>query len=305
MRGESPMRNRTAVVTGAARGIGAAVARGLAGRGARVALLGLEERELRRVADSLPGGAAAWPVDVSDETAMEQTAEQVRRTMGRPSVVVANAGVAAGGPLLGSDPAVWRRVVEVNLTGSATTARVFLPDLLETRGYHLQVASLAALGASPLMSAYCASKAGAESFAHALRAEVAARGVAVGVAYVGWTDTDMIRAAERHDALRAVHAAMPWPAGRTRSAERVGEDLVRGAERRTAAVYTPAWQRLVRVGGALLPSLVTRVTPWWVGGRADVLDLPPSGLLGAGGDADEALWRGRAEDPAAPDGGRA
>ncbi|MCZ9339810.1 SDR family NAD(P)-dependent oxidoreductase, partial [Streptomyces sp. TRM76130] len=70
------------------------------------------------------------------------------------------------------------------LVGSAVTARSFLPDLFATRGYHLQVASLASIGAAPLMSAYCASKAGVESFAQALRAEVAHRRVGVGIAYI-------------------------------------------------------------------------------------------------------------------------
>lgn len=298
MTGHSPLRGRTAVVTGAARGIGAEVARLLAGRGARVALLGLEEPELRTVAGALggPPAALAVPADVTDDEAMAGAGESVRRTLGRPSVVVANAGVAAGGPLLGSDPAVWRRIVEVNLTGSAVTARVFLPDLLETRGYLLQVTSLAALGAAPLMSAYCASKSGAEALAHALRAEVAEHGVDVGVAYVGWTETEMIRAADRYGTMRAVRGAMPWPAGRMHTPEQVAAHLVRGVERRSAAVYTPAWQRAVRLVRGLLPGVVARATPWRVGGRNDVLDFAPTGLLGAGGAADEARWRGRGEE---------
>jgi short-subunit dehydrogenase len=291
MSGTSPLQGRTAVVTGAARGIGAEVARGLARRGARVALLGLEEEALRRTADTLPGRPAVWPVDVTEEPAMRDAAEQVRRHLGRPSVVVANAGVAAGGSLPRSEPAVWRRVIEVNLVGSSVTARAFLPDLLATRGYYLQVASLAALGAAPLMSAYCASKAGVESFAQALRAEVAAQGVDVGIAYVGWTDTDMIRAAEEGTTVRAVRGAMPWPASRMHTAEQVAERLVRGTERRTASVYTPAWQRAVQVARGLLPAVVTRAAPRRLGGRRDVLDFPPTGLLGAGGAADEARWR--------------
>jgi NAD(P)-dependent dehydrogenase (short-subunit alcohol dehydrogenase family) len=289
MGAQSPLLNRTAVVTGAARGIGAEVARALVRRGARVALLGLEERELRRLADSLggPSAAGAWPVDVTDEAALGDAAELVRTRLGRPSVVVANAGIAAGGPLLHSDPALWRRIVEVNLVGSAMTARAFLPDLLDARGYYLQVTSLAALGAAPLMSAYCASKSGAESFAHALRAEVAARGVDVGVGYVGWTDTDMIQAAQEDATMRAVREAMPWPAARLHSATKVAERLVGGVERRSPAVFTPPWQRLVRVARGVLPGIVVRATPWRVGGRGDVLDFEATGPLGAGGAADE------------------
>lgn len=157
----SPLHGRTAVVTGAARGLGAAMARDLAGRGAKVALLGREERTLARVRDSLPAGASeCWEVDVTDDRGMARARAEIRARLGSPSLVVANAGVAEGGPFAESDPAVWRRVIEVNLIGSAVTARTFLGDLFETRGYFLQVASLASLGAAPMMSAYCASKAG-------------------------------------------------------------------------------------------------------------------------------------------------
>jgi short-subunit dehydrogenase len=93
-------------------------------------------------------------------------------------------------------------VIEVNLLGSVATARAFLPALLAAEGYFLQVASLAAIAPAPLMGAYCASKAGVEAFAHALRAEVAHQGVDVGVAYLTWTDTDMVRAADADEVPR-------------------------------------------------------------------------------------------------------
>ncbi|GGW48063.1 hypothetical protein GCM10010320_30780 [Streptomyces caelestis] len=204
----SPLAEGTVVVTGAARGLGAALAQQIARRGARTALLGHEKDALDAVAASLPGPAPAVEVDVTDPGALDAAARTVRSGLGRPSVVVANAGISAGGMFLDSDPAAWRRVIEVNLTGSAHTAR-FLPDLLATAGYFLQVASMASIGAAPLMSAYCASKAGVEAFAHALRAEVAHRGVGVGIAYPSWTDTDMIRDADRYAVLRELRAHAP------------------------------------------------------------------------------------------------
>lgn len=178
-------------VTGAARGLGAAMAREFALRGATVALLGREESALADVRETIPGPARCWEVDVTDDDAMRRVAADVRDSLGPASVVVANAGVAEGGPFAESDPALWRRVIEVSLVGSAGTARVFLADLRASRGYYLQIASLASIGASPLLSAYCASKAGVESFAHSLRAEVAHEGIDVGIAYLNWTDTDM------------------------------------------------------------------------------------------------------------------
>ncbi|WP_328908767.1 SDR family oxidoreductase [Streptomyces sp. NBC_00234] len=279
--GQHVLRGRTAVVTGAARGVGAALARELSERGARVALLGLEEEALAAVAATLPTPALARYVDVTDDAAMAEAAEEVRRRLGEASVVVASAGVAEGGPFIDSDPATWRRVIEVNLVGSSVTARSFLPDLLDTRGYYLQIASLASIGSAPMMSAYCASKAGVESFAHSLRAELDPRGVGVGTAYLNWTDTDMIRDADQHPVLRELRAHMPPPARKIYPARYVAEALVNAVERRAPTVYVPRWLRGVQVVRAALPGLVVRYA------RQELTrsEFSGTGLLGAGGRA--------------------
>ncbi|WP_037872877.1 SDR family oxidoreductase [Streptomyces sp. NRRL S-37] len=291
MSGGGPLRDRTVVVTGAARGIGAALARDLAGRGARIALLGHERSGLEAVAESLPTRTWAGELDITDDAALERAAEQVRTHLGTPSAVVANAGVAEGGPFVTSDPALWRRVIDVNLTGSAATARAFLPDLLATKGYHLQVASLASIGAAPMMSAYCASKAGVEAFAHSLRAEVAHHGVAVGIGYVNWTDTDMIRDADRHPVLRELRGHMPPPARRLYPADQVAARLADAVEHRSTAVYVPRWLRLAQAARAALPPVVLRVARRELA-RLEAEDpMRHTGLLGAGGEADRARTR--------------
>ncbi|MEU9330701.1 SDR family oxidoreductase [Streptomyces canus] len=283
----SPLAGRTVAVTGAARGLGAAMAREIARHGARVALLGHEKAALDTVAASLPGPALAIEVDVTDPAALAEAAA-VRAGLGPPSAVVANAGIAEGGPFLASDPAAWSRVIDVNLTGSAHTARAFLPDLLDTAGYFLQIASLASLGAAPLMSAYCASKAGVEAFAHALRAEVAHRGVAVGIGYLNWTDTDMIRDADRYAVLRELRTHMPPPARRVHPVETVAARLVTGLERRRTTVYAPAWLRLAQPVRAALPPLVLRASRRALPRLEAEEPVQYTGPLGAGGLADRA-----------------
>ncbi|MEU0370184.1 SDR family oxidoreductase [Streptomyces sp. NPDC006283] len=281
-----PLRGRTAVVTGAARGIGAAMAVRLDRRGVNVALLGREGSRLAAVTSSLSGRALCWEVDVTDEDAMERVAGDVRDRLGPVSVVVANAGVAEGGPFARSDPATWRRVIEVNLIGSAITARAFLPDLLASHGYYLQIASLASIGAAPMMSAYCASKAGVESFAHSLRAELAHEGVGVGIAYVNWTDTDMIRDADQHPVLRELRAHMPKPARKVYPVETVAARAVRAVERRSAAVYAPAWLRATQFVRAAMPPVVTLLSKYELPRLERKNTFAATGLLGAGGRAD-------------------
>ncbi|MER6770133.1 SDR family oxidoreductase [Streptomyces bacillaris] len=272
---------RTAVVTGAARGLGKSIAEELAARGVNVALLGLEEGALVKVAAELPTASRCWTVDMTDDAAMARVAEEVPRLMGPVSIVVANAGVAEAGPFVDSDADSWRRVIEVNLIGSAVTARSFMPHLLDTRGHYLQIASTASIGAVPMMSAYCASKAGVESFSHSLRAEMAPCGVSVGIAYLNWIDTDMIRDADRYAVMSELRSKFPRPARTTRSAEHVARRVVTAVERRAPSVYVPGWLRGSQLVRGVLPGMITRVS------RRQLTHsrFTATGLLGAGGRA--------------------
>ncbi|RNF86636.1 SDR family oxidoreductase [Streptomyces botrytidirepellens] len=284
------LEGRVAVVTGAARGVGELLARKLSARGAKVALVGLEPEELKRVSGRLPTDSDHWHADVTDPEAMARVAEDVVARFGAVDVVCANAGVATGGPFLETDEAAWRRVVEVNLLGSVTTARAFLPALLASRGHLLQIASLAAIAPAPMMTAYCASKAGVEAFAHCLRAEVGHRGVTVGVGYLSWTDTDMVRGADRDEVMRELRARMPWPAGRTYPLGPAVDRLVAGIERRSAHVYGQWWLRGMQPVRGYLPALIGAVgrrEMRWAEPRLAATRGQRGHLLGEGGAADE------------------
>jgi NAD(P)-dependent dehydrogenase (short-subunit alcohol dehydrogenase family) len=213
------LRGKVAMVTGAARGLGAGMALELARRGAQVALVGLEPADLTAVAGNCARvtHARAYVADVTDGARMAAVAAEVVADFGAVDIVVANAGIAIGGPVADNHLAEFDRVIEVNLLGSARTARAFLPALAESGGYLLQIASFAAMAPAPLMAAYCASKSGVEAFAHVLRAEVAHRGVRVGVAYLSWVDTDMVRGG---DATRSWPSSVAGCPGRSASLPR-------------------------------------------------------------------------------------
>ncbi|MEU2109047.1 SDR family oxidoreductase [Streptomyces sp. NPDC019507] len=280
------LEGQVAVVTGAARGVGELLARKLSARGARIALVGLEPDELKAVAGRLHTESEHWHADVTDHEAMTRVAREVKERFGKVDIVVANAGVASGGPFADSDPEAWRRVIEVNLIGSAVTCRAFLPVLVESRGYFLQIASLAAITPAPMMTAYCASKSGAEAFAHSLRAEVGHKGVKVGVGYLSWTDTDMVRGADEDDVMRELRQRLPWPANRTYPLGPAVDRIVAGVERRSAHVYAQWWLRGMQSVRGYLPGLVGLV------GQREMRRFEPrlsgvrTGLVGAGGAAD-------------------
>ncbi|WP_189856416.1 SDR family oxidoreductase [Streptomyces poonensis] len=285
--GRNVLDGKVAVITGAARGVGELLARKLSVRGARIALVGLEPEALKEVSARLHGESEYWHADVTDHEAMARVAEEVKERFGRIDIVVANAGVANGGPFADSDPVAWRRVIEVNLIGSAVTARVFLPALTESRGYLLQVASLAAITPAPMMSAYCASKSGVEAYAHSLRAEVGHKGVKVGVAYLSWTDTDMVRGADQDDVMRELRQRLPWPSNKTYPLGPAVDRMVDGIERRSSHVYGQWWLRGMQGIRGYLPALIGTV------GQREMRRFEPrlgsvrKGLVGAGGAADE------------------
>ncbi|HEX5145894.1 MAG TPA: SDR family oxidoreductase [Conexibacter sp.] len=251
-----PVSGQVVLVTGAARGIGAAAAEQLAARGAKLALVGLEPDELRQVAARCGPDAAWFEADVTDRAAIEAAVQGAVERFGGIDVVIANAGIATGGSVLTIDPDAWERVVEVNLFGSWRTVRAALPHVVQRRGYVLQIASVAAVAHAPFMSAYCASKAGVEAFADSLRTEVAHRGVDVGVAYFSWIDTDMVRGADARGGMAGMRQRISGPTGRTYPLADVAEAVAAGVERRARHVTVPGWVRaLIALRGPLAPLL--------------------------------------------------
>ena len=286
------MQGKTVLITGAARGIGAEAARQLAKKGAKVALLGLEPEALKRVAAECGPDAVWFEADVSDRDALDRAVGAEVESLGGLDVVVANAGSAAGAPVRSMDPDEWERVIDVNLKGVYRTVHACLPHVIERRGYVVSVASLAAIVHAPLLSAYCATKAGVEAFSNALRTEVAHLGVDVGVAYYSWIDTDMVRGMDDHPAQTAMRGTLKGPLAKTTPLPVAVKALVKGIERRSRIVVTPRWIRfLLPLRGLVQPvserdarKVMPEIERIWEQERAQA-GLHASAPVGAGGDA--------------------
>lgn len=191
-----PLAGRTAVVTGASRGIGRAIALRLAEAGADVALWARDEKALQRVAEeiaALGGRARPFACDVTDAALVGNAAEQVRRTLAPVAIVVNNAGAVLRKPTIAISDEEWRRVVAVNLDGTFYVTRAFLPDLTRSGGRVINISSIAGREGTPELAAYCAAKHGVIGLTRALAEELRAAKVSVNAICPGSVDTDMLR----------------------------------------------------------------------------------------------------------------
>jgi NAD(P)-dependent dehydrogenase (short-subunit alcohol dehydrogenase family) len=226
------------LITGAARGIGAALAERLHQRGARVAIVGLEEELLAQVA-ARAGHAHHARCDVGDREQVERAVEDAADALGGLDVVVANAGIAAQLPLVGGDPAVMERTLRVNVLGVYYTLRAAGPHISHSRGYALPVASVGAAIHLPLMGAYSASKAAVEALGNTLRIELRPSGARVGVAYFAEIDTDMTSRGFGTEAVAKLTARLK-PLMRVAPLRVAIDALERGIARRSRRVVAPA-----------------------------------------------------------------
>jgi len=244
-RREQDLAGKRMLITGAARGIGALLARRLHERGAHVALLGLEPDLLASVAAQC--GEAPWyECDVADREQVDSAVADAVSELGGLDVAVANAGIGAQMTLVDGDAAIWDATLAVNLTGSYNLVRAAAPHVSHPGGYFLLTASLAAAVHLPLMSAYCASKAAVESLGDSLRIELRPSGARVGVAYYAELDTDMTARGF------ATKAAARMPLGGhghlpVAPVEPAIDALERGIRRRSRRIVSPSWV------GAVLP----------------------------------------------------
>ena len=201
------MTTKTALITGAARGIGLATAKRFLADGYAVALLDIDDETLARAVTSLSGDTLALACDVADTAQVEGALARVKSEFGALDALVNNAGTAVFKPALDTTLAEFQRTMDVNLTGAFLMVKACVP-LMQNGGAIVNITSISGLRASALRIAYGTSKAALEHLTKQLALELSVRGIRVNAVAPGPVDTAMAKAvhspairADYHDAI--------------------------------------------------------------------------------------------------------
>ncbi len=191
-----PLAGRHAVVTGASRGIGAAVALELGRLGAELTIVGRSLPALRSAADRLRDQAGVRVTEAACDVTDGAAVAKLAQGLAGVSILVNNAGGAESAPFSRTDPALWRRMVDLNLTSVYAMTQHLAPAMLAAGwGRIVNIASTAGLKGYAYVSAYVAAKHGVVGLTRALALEFARTGVTVNAVCPGYTDTPMLKGA--------------------------------------------------------------------------------------------------------------
>jgi NAD(P)-dependent dehydrogenase (short-subunit alcohol dehydrogenase family) len=244
-----PFRDRVAVVTGGAGGIGFAMAEAFAARGARIALADVDEAGMADRAKALAERGVevlCVPTDVTRRESVDALADAVWKDFGAAHLVCNNAGIALPGPLLDATPDDWRLTMDVNFWGVVHGVAAFAPRLVAQKqgGHVLNTASMAGLVGMQWLGVYCASKFAVVGLSESLRRELAPHGIGVSVLCPMIVATGIDANSARARGIQTVAAP---PAGAMRGGViqpgEVARRVVRGIERNDPYVLTHPEQR--------------------------------------------------------------
>jgi NAD(P)-dependent dehydrogenase (short-subunit alcohol dehydrogenase family) len=250
------LKDKVALVTGAARGIGFETAKALVSRGSTVVVVDLDAEAAEAAAAKLDGDRAiGLAADVTDRGAMQRTVATTVERFGGLDVAVANAGIASrAATFRAMANEAMERVIEVDLLGVVRTVDAALPEIVRRKGHVVVVASIFAFvngaGAAP----YAMSKAGVEQFGRALRVELAQHGASASVAYFSFFNTEMVRRAIDQDPTIAGLQSVPKPLRKRFPPALAGKAIVKGIERRAPRIIRPhRWAVMSILRGMLNP----------------------------------------------------
>lgn len=200
------MTQKTALITGGARGIGLATAELFLEEGWNVSIVDWDSEELAKAA---PDGTLALPLDISNPQHAPQMVRETVARFGRIDALVNNAGIADFGPIEGTDFERWRRVMSVNLDGTFLVSQAAVPELKKTKGAIVNIASISGLRASTLRVAYGTSKAAVIALTEQQAAELGEFGIRSNAIAPGPVRTKLAMAVHTQDIIDAYHDALP------------------------------------------------------------------------------------------------
>ena len=250
-------KNQVVWITGGGSGIGRALAVEFAKEGATVAVSGRREDRLQETVQEVEakgGKAIAVRCDVTDEASVAEAVGKVVRSLGGLDVAVANAGFSVAGRIEKLSAADWRRQLDVNVIGTAMTARYALPHLRERRGRIALIGSVASMLSTPGMGAYSASKYAVRAIGQALAAELHGSGVSCTTVHPGYVESEIAQVDNqgRFDSEREDRRPknLMWPA------DRAARAMVDAIARRKREYTFTGHGKVGAFAGRHLPGLV-------------------------------------------------
>lgn len=260
---KAPFLGKVVLVTGSGSGIGRATALAFGQAGAFVMLNGRKEEKLQHTREQFAQQGLNVDYCVADVQYYEHCQALVKSTIerfGRLDVVIANASSSQRSEFIRTDPAIFRHVLESNILSAAYIAHAALPSLVESQGSLVLVSSLAGLIGLPTSAAYSAGKMALTALTQSLRTEVAATGVHVGIAYVGFTRNDPDKRV--FDAQGRLVPVAPRESRLQQTQEEVARAIVRMVYRRQSRTVLSSLGKLLWVINALSPTLAERGVRW-------------------------------------------
>lgn len=234
-------RNKTALITGGAEGIGWEVSKQLHEQGANVVIVDRDTQAAQQAALSLNNNALVITADVTDRVAMQNAIEEATQRFGRLDLVVANAGITPSpATLRTSNLNDFDRVMAVNVTGVLNTVHPAIESLIQHQGHIVVVASCAAFCPPMAGAAYMVSKAATEQLARGLKLELAPYGVTVTTAYFGVVDTQLAKATLDNDPIgQSLNNRLPTFLRKRLTPENAGKVLLKAIQQRLPIIIAP------------------------------------------------------------------
>jgi short-subunit dehydrogenase len=260
------LNNRVVVLTGAASGIGAALAQHLASKGAHLALVDRDSPALEAITQTvrrtgLP--VRSYVADLSDPAAIQQLPEAVHAALGPASLLINNAGITLTGNFEQATAEQFDRVMAINFHAPVVMVRAFLPQLRSSGSAQIvNLSSLFGIIGVPGQVAYCASKFALRGFSEALRAELLTTGIGVTVVHPGGIRTKILASADSGAGMDPAESAARKSSGQKflrMAPEKAAQRIVKGIEQRENRILVGADARLLDLLQRLLPASYGRI----------------------------------------------